>query len=180
MQTNNITKFIHHLRWKIGFSIPTSRGPSCLLRQKWNLAINCQKKKASVDYPSNSSKGKLQPMFQQNLNWGHARILFKLKIPINVLLIFHKNILFLIISSMTIPTKTKPIYNNHNNGHNLQAKILRTNLEWHKIIFWLNSMLCSQNSNVFQQFYKGLSSKDLGLEIAQNPVLWYENCFATQ
>ncbi len=42
-----------------------------------------------------------------------------------MLLIFHKNILFIAISSMTIPTKTKPIYNNHKNGHNLHAKISR-------------------------------------------------------
>jgi hypothetical protein len=51
--------------------------------------------------------------------------LFKLRIPINVLFIFHKNTLFIPIFSMTIPTKTKPIYNNHNNGHKLRVKISR-------------------------------------------------------
>ncbi len=52
-------------------------------------------------------------------NWRHAKILFKLRIPITMLFIFHKNILFIPISSMIIPTKTKPIFNNRNNGHNL-------------------------------------------------------------
>jgi hypothetical protein len=40
-------------------------------------------------------------------------------------------------------------------------------------------MLCFQNSDALEQFYKGLNSKYLGLETTQNSLFWYENYFAT-
>jgi hypothetical protein len=80
---------------------------------------NCQKKRMVwTIFPTLQKEGCNQCL-NKIWDWGHARILFKLRILIIVLFIFHKNTLFIPISSMTIPTKTKTIFNNHKNGHNL-------------------------------------------------------------
>jgi hypothetical protein len=142
MQTNNIKNSSIILDGKLDFQTP--RGPSHLSNQKWNLATNCQKKNASVNCPSNFSKRRLQPMFQQNLRLKACKKIIQNENPNKcVVHISQKHLVHILV------WKFQQKQNQYTTIITMvitcRPKFQGTNLKWRNIISRLNSMLCSQN-----------------------------------